>query len=129
MIFSIILIFANVVFLVIVIYHTRKSGLAILCSDAISTINLEESIGFVFDKIKQRNGMKKAAKFQQMRLITSPTENNNGSDVEDAAPPGEGGGSEMVTVTPRIENQESARRRSNEGRSIVSTISLDSRGA
>ena len=129
LILPIILVFANAVFLVIVIYYTRKSGLTVLGSGAVPTIGLGGSIGPVFDKVKLRSGMEKAAKLQQVRLITSPMENNNFSGVENAATLDEGGGFEMVSVTERVENQENMRRSTDEDLSVVSTISLDSRGA
>lgn len=108
----------------IVIHCTCNSDSVILSSNAFFIINFEKSIESVFDKIKLRSGMKKTAKLQQVRLITSPTENNNSSDVEDAAPSDEGYGSEMVSVTERVENQKIMRISTDEERSIVSTINL-----
>ena len=158
----------------IVIYHTRKSSLAVLCSSAIPTVGLEESIGPVFSKIRLRSQMKEAAKLQQVRFISVPREKQSSDDVEDGPPskesdvvppsqegdgipPSHGGdglppsqegndvpsfhegddvsplygidGHEMVFVRDGVENQESVRRRTDDDRSIVSTISLDSRGA
>ena len=52
LILSIFLIFVNVIFFIIVIFHTRKSNLTILCSNAISTFNFENNIEFIFKKNK-----------------------------------------------------------------------------
>ena len=63
LIFSIVLVFANAVFLVMVIYYTHTAGLAVMCSDALPTVNLEKSVGPVLNKIRLRSGMEKAANF------------------------------------------------------------------
>lgn len=74
-----ILILANAIFLAMVIYYTHMSGLAVLCSGALATLGLGESIGsdiFNFNKVRLRSRMEEAAKYQQVRLISSPTEKN-----------------------------------------------------
>lgn len=70
-------------FLAIVIYHTRKSGLAILCSAAVSTVGLGGSIGPIFNEIRLRSRMKEAAKLQQMRFVSAPKEKQGPDDIED----------------------------------------------
>ena len=156
LILPIFLVFANAVFLVIVIYHTRKSGLAVLCTGAVPTVGLGGSIGPIFNEVRLRSRMEEAAKLQQVRFISVPREKQNSDDVENEplspegenvplSPQGEDGPSshggddippfhgtedhEMILMGERLENQESMRRRSDEERSIVSPISLDSRGA
>ena len=153
---SIFLIVANVAFLVIIIYYTRKSGLTILCSGAVSTLDFEESIGPVFNKIRLRSRMEKTAKFQQVRFISVPKEKQNSDDVEGLTASREGDGvtasregdgvtasheddgvsplhgadgHEMILMGTGVENQNNAKRRSDAERSIVSPLSLDSRGA
>lgn len=100
--------------------------------------------------------MEKVAKLQQVRFISVPKEKQASDDVEgltasqegfgitasqesdgiaasqegDGTPPLHGtDGHEMVVMGPGVENQDNARRRSDGARSIVSPISLDSRGA
>lgn len=183
MILSITLVFVNAVFFIIVVYHTRKSGLAILCSSAVSTVGFEGNIGPIFNEIRLRSRMEEAAKFQQVRFISASEERRSSDDVEngnlsveddgvspsqevnDVSPSQENNdvppsqqdndvpssqegddvplfhegdvvtplrgseGHEMVFVGTGSENQDNARRRSDGERSIVSPISLGSRGA
>lgn len=145
------LVAVNAVFLITIIYYTRKSGLAVLCSGSIPIVGLGSSIEPIFKEIRLRSRMEEAAKLQKVQFISVPKEKQGSDDVEDG-PPSQGGdggtppqehdnaalfhgtdGHEMVTlfVGDRLENPESPRRRrrSDEERSIVSPISLDSRGA
>lgn len=140
------LVFVNVGFFVIVIYHTHKSDLAILCSGTLPTINFGGNIGPVFNKIKMRSRMEKMAKFQQARFVSSSTEDVNSDDVEavtvpredDATTPShqnddvssfhETAGYEIEFMGERLANQESETR-NNEERSIRSTISFEPEGA
>ena len=148
LILPILLVVVNVVFLVTVIYYTRKSGLAVLCSDSIPVVGFGGSIGPIFKEIRLRSRMEEAAKLQKIQFISVPKEKQGSDDVEDE-PPSQGGdvikppqendnvalfhgtdGHEMGFVEDRLENPESPRRRrSGEERLIVSMISLDSRGA
>lgn len=138
-----ILVFVNTVFFVIVIYHTHKLGLAILCSDANSIVGFGGSIGPIFSKIKLRSQMEKAAKLEQIGLISNPREDSSSSDVEDVtsregndvttlhesegheSEGRESEGHEMLPVGERIVSQDSVRRRSDEIRSTGSFISRD----
>lgn len=149
LILPIFLVVANAAFLVIVIYYSRKSGLAVLCSSAIPTVDLGGRIGPVFNKVRLRSRMEEAAKLQQVRFISVPKEKQNSDDVEGftasheddgvtaSSQEGDGvsslhgaDGHEMVVLMGTgDENQDNARRRSYAERSIVSPISLDSRSA
>lgn len=174
LILPIFLIVAHVVFLVIIIYYTRKSGLAVLCSSALPVLGFGGNIETVFNEIRLRSRMEEAAKFQQARFISVPKKKQNSDDVEgltvlheadgitvshegdgvtasqegdgvtasqesdgvtvsqesdDVTPLHETDGHEMILIGAGAENQNNARRRSDEARSIISPISCDSRGA
>lgn len=147
LILPIFLVVANAAFLVIVIYYTRKSSLAVLCSGAVPILGLGGSIGPVFNKVRLRSRMEEAAKLQQVRFISVPKEKHNSDDVEGLTASHEGDGvttsqegdgvsplhgadgHEMILMGTGVESQDNARRRSDAERSIISPISLDSRGA
>lgn len=148
LILPIFLVFANAIFLIIVIFHTRKSGLAVLCSNAIPTLGFGGNIGPIFKKIRLRSRMIETAKHRQIHFISIPKKRPSG-DAEDvtsshepdgATPPIDGDtlsllqetdGHEMMTfVEDHLEDQDSqSRRRSDTVRSIISTITPDSRRA
>lgn len=122
LILPIILVFANALFLMIVVYYTRKLNLAVLCSDALPVISFGGNIGPVFYKMKLRSQMEKAAKLQQVQFAPTPTEDSSSDDVEAASLSHEDDGHETVLLEERLENQDRAGR-SDEERSIVSAIS------
>jgi hypothetical protein len=149
LILPIILVLANAIFLTIVIFYTRKSGLAVLCSSAVPTLGFGGSIGPIFKEVRLRSRMIEAAKFQQIQFISVPKKKKPSGDVEDvtsshepdgATPPLDGdalsllqetdGHEMMIFVGDQVEDQDSqSRRRSDSVRSIISTISLGSRRA
>ena len=102
--------------------HTQVE-FTVLCSGAIPTVSVGGQIGPVFSQVKTRSGMEKAAKLQQVRFISAPTDDGNSSDhVEDATLSDGGGDYEMVSVGERLGKEESVGGRISEERSIVSMI-------
>lgn len=101
------LVFANAVFLVIVIYHTRKSSLAVLCSGTVPTVGLGGSIGPIFNEVKLQSRMEEAAKLQQVRFISAPKETQGSDDIDGVTASGEGDSTTLSRegdgVTPSYE--------------------------
>lgn len=148
LILSIFLVFVNAIFLIIVIFHTRKSGLAVLCSNAIPILGFGGNIEPIFKEVRLRSRMIEAAKLHQIQFISVSKKKKSSDDVEnvpsshepdDAIPPLNGdalsllqetdGHEMMIFVGDQVEDQDSQSRRSDNVRSIISTISLDSRRA
>ena len=77
------LVIVNAVFFVIVIFHTRKSDLAILCSGAVPTVGLGGNIGPVFNDVRLRSRMEATAKVQQIRFISASKEKRSSHDIEE----------------------------------------------
>ena len=83
LILPIFLVIVNAVFFVIVIFHTRKSDLAILCSGAVPTVGLGGNIGPVFNDVRLRSRMEATAKVQQIRFISASKEKRSSHDIEE----------------------------------------------
>lgn len=86
LVLPIIMVLANAVFLVLVIYYTHTTGIAVMCSHVLPSVALGRRVGPFFDHVRLPSQMEEVAKSQKVQFSGSTKSNNSpeaGNSPED----------------------------------------------